>query len=148
MMRRLWDHRTGDPDYVFETPTHRGTVTKRVTPAPYRKHHPIVDPHREPRCSGRQGSAEGLAGLPRHLCRRMSLVEQVRIYRAALVQANHPQGVVEECLRWCTVDWLSVVVARIPMPRPMARAEEARGEHLAMRSDYIARLRPVEGPAI
>ena len=40
-MQRLWTFRTGDPEYVFETPTQRGTIRRRVTPAPYRKRHPV-----------------------------------------------------------------------------------------------------------
>ena len=147
VMRRLWDHRTGDPDYVFATPTHRGTVKKRVTPAPYRKHHPIAI-----RTASRDAAVAKAAqiGLPAFLgtfAAESSLVEQIRIYRAALVQANHPQGVVEDCLRWCTVDWLAVVVADTDS-EAVARAEEARNEHLAMRSDYIARFGNVVGPAI
>jgi alkanesulfonate monooxygenase SsuD/methylene tetrahydromethanopterin reductase-like flavin-dependent oxidoreductase (luciferase family) len=42
IMERLWDFRTGDPEYVIDTPAYKGTIRRRVTPAPYRKHHPIV----------------------------------------------------------------------------------------------------------
>src|ERR1700722_753634 len=42
VMQRLWKFRTGDEDYVFETPSQRGTIRRRVAPGAYRKRHPIV----------------------------------------------------------------------------------------------------------
>jgi alkanesulfonate monooxygenase SsuD/methylene tetrahydromethanopterin reductase-like flavin-dependent oxidoreductase (luciferase family) len=147
VMRRLWEYRTGDPEYRFETPTHRGRVKKRVTPAPYRKDHPIVI-----RTASRDEAVAkvGQMGLPAFLgtfAAESSLLEQIRIYRTALARSNHPQDVVEDCLRWCTVDWLAVVVADTDA-EALARAEDARNEHLAMRSDYIARFGNIVGPAI
>jgi len=147
VMRRLWQYRTGDPEYAFETPTHRGRVKKRVTPAPYRKGHPIVI-----RTASRNDAVAKAAqiGLPAFLgtfAAESSLLEQIRIYRTALTRANHLPDIVADCLRWCTVDWLAVVVADTDA-QALARAEEARNEHLAMRSDYIARFGNLVGPAI
>ena len=42
VMQRLWAYRTGDPEYVYELPTHRGTIRRRVVPAPYHKRHPTI----------------------------------------------------------------------------------------------------------
>jgi alkanesulfonate monooxygenase SsuD/methylene tetrahydromethanopterin reductase-like flavin-dependent oxidoreductase (luciferase family) len=147
VVRRLWDYRTGDPDYVFETPSHRGHVKKRVTPAPYRKHHPISI-----RTASRDAAVAKAAqmGLPAFLgtfAAESSLIDQIRIYRAALAEAKHAPDVVAECLRWCTVDWLAVVVAETDA-EALARADEARNEHLAMRGDYIQRFGDIVGPAI
>ena len=41
IMEKLWDYRTGDPEFAYATDTHQGVVKRRVTPAPYRKRRPI-----------------------------------------------------------------------------------------------------------
>jgi alkanesulfonate monooxygenase SsuD/methylene tetrahydromethanopterin reductase-like flavin-dependent oxidoreductase (luciferase family) len=147
VMQRLWAFRTGDPAYVFETPTHRGTVRKRVTPAPYRKRHPTVI-----RTASRDAAVVKAAqrGLPAFLgtfSSESSLEDQARLYRKALAEANHPQDVVEECLRWCTCDWLAVVVADTDAEAQRCAAL-ARDEHMAMRQDYMSRFGTILGPAV
>jgi len=147
VMQRLWDFRTGDPDYVFATPTHRGTVRKRVTPAPYRKHHPIVI-----RTASRDAAVVKAAqnGLPAFLgtfSAESSLEAQARLYRKTLAAAGHAPDVVAECLRWSTVDWLAVVVADTDA-EAQRRAAEARAEHLAMRTAYMERYGGILGPAV
>ncbi len=42
IMERLWDFKTGDQDYVFDTPTQKGIIKRRVTPSAYRKRRPTV----------------------------------------------------------------------------------------------------------
>ena len=54
---------------------------------------------------------------------------------------------VEECLRWCTVDWLAVVVAETDA-EAHKRAELAKAEHLAMRKAYNERYGAILGPAV
>jgi alkanesulfonate monooxygenase SsuD/methylene tetrahydromethanopterin reductase-like flavin-dependent oxidoreductase (luciferase family) len=147
VMQRLWDFRTGDPEYVFETPTHRGTVRRRVTPAPYRKRHPIVI-----RTASRDAAVVKAAqsGLPAFLGTfgsESSLLNQIRAYRKALAEANHPQDVVEDCLRWCTCDWLAVVVADTDAAAA-ERAAQAKAEHLAMRNAYVERYGSIIGPVV
>jgi len=147
VMQRLWEFRTGDPEYVFETPTYRGSIRRRVSPAPYRGQHPIVI-----RTASRDASVVTAArkGLPAFLgtfAADSTLENQIRIYREALAAAQHPAAVVEECLRWCTVDWLAVVVAESDA-EAQRRAEQARAEHLAMRRDYNARYGAILGPAV
>jgi alkanesulfonate monooxygenase SsuD/methylene tetrahydromethanopterin reductase-like flavin-dependent oxidoreductase (luciferase family) len=145
IMQRLWDFRTGDPEYVFETPTYRGSIKRRVSPAPYRKRHPIVV-----RTASRDSSVVKAAqkGLPAFLgtfAAETTLENQIRLYREALAGANHPRDVVEECLRWCTVDWLAVVVAETDA-EAQKRAEQAKAEHLAMRKSYNERYGAILGP--
>jgi alkanesulfonate monooxygenase SsuD/methylene tetrahydromethanopterin reductase-like flavin-dependent oxidoreductase (luciferase family) len=147
IMQRLWDFRTGDPEYVFQTPTYRGSLKRRVSPAPYRKRHPIVV-----RTASRDSSVVTAArkGLPAFLgtfAAESPLENQVRLYGEALAAANHPRDVVAECLRWCTVDWLAVVVADTDA-EAQRRAEQARAEHLAMRKTYNQRYGAILGPAV
>lgn len=147
IMQRLWDFRTGDPEYVFATPTYRGAIKRRVSPAPYRKRHPIVV-----RTASRDTSVVKAAqmGLPAFLgtfAAESPLENQIRLYGEALAAANHSRDVVEECLRWCTVDWLAVVVAETD-GEAQSRAEQARAEHLAMRKTYNQRYGAILGPAV
>ena len=67
IMQRLWDFRTGDPDYVFETPTYRGSIKRRVSPAPYHKHHPTVIRTASRDSSVVKAAQKGLAGVSRQL---------------------------------------------------------------------------------
>ncbi|HEX4192113.1 MAG TPA: LLM class flavin-dependent oxidoreductase [Stellaceae bacterium] len=148
IMQRLWDYHTGDPEYLFETPTYRGSIKRRVTPAPYgNKNHPIVV-----RTASRDSSVVKAAqkGLPAFLgtfAAETSLENQIRLYREALAAAKHPRAVVEECLRWCTVDWLAVVVAETD-EEAMKRAETAKAEHLALRKAYNERYGAILGPSV
>jgi alkanesulfonate monooxygenase SsuD/methylene tetrahydromethanopterin reductase-like flavin-dependent oxidoreductase (luciferase family) len=147
IMRRLWNFRTGDPEYRFETPTYRGSIKRRVSPAPYRKAHPIVI-----RTASRDSSVQTAAkkGLPAFLgtfAAESSLENQIRLYGEALAAASHSPEVVEECLRWCTVDWLAVVVADTD-DEAQRRAAEAKAEHLAMRKSYNERYGAILGPAV
>jgi alkanesulfonate monooxygenase SsuD/methylene tetrahydromethanopterin reductase-like flavin-dependent oxidoreductase (luciferase family) len=147
VMQRLWDFRTGDPEYLFETDTYRGAIRRRVSPAPYHKHHPIVI-----RTASRDSSVVTAAkkGLPAFLgtfAAESPLVDQLRAYRQALAAAGHSREVVEDCLRWCTVDWLAVVVAETDAEAEK-RAAEAKAEHLAMRKAYNDRYGAILGPAV
>jgi alkanesulfonate monooxygenase SsuD/methylene tetrahydromethanopterin reductase-like flavin-dependent oxidoreductase (luciferase family) len=71
--------------------------------------------------------------------------EQFRVYRDALANSNHPPDVVAECLRWCTVDWLSVVVADTDA-EAQRRFAAARGEMIAMRQSFAQRYHAIHGP--
>jgi alkanesulfonate monooxygenase SsuD/methylene tetrahydromethanopterin reductase-like flavin-dependent oxidoreductase (luciferase family) len=147
VMQQLWQFRTGDPEYHFDIPTHEGTIRRRVVPAAYRKRHPIVI-----RTASRDAAVVAAAhnGWPAFLGTFSSespLLDQVRMYRKALAEANHAQEIVDECLRWCTCDWLSVVVAPTDA-QARANAEKARAEHLAMRARFVERFGPLEGPVM
>jgi alkanesulfonate monooxygenase SsuD/methylene tetrahydromethanopterin reductase-like flavin-dependent oxidoreductase (luciferase family) len=76
------------------------------------------------------------------------LTTQLPLYREALEAAGHADVVLDDCLRWSTVDWLSVVVTE--------REEDAerlvglaRRERLQLRERFLAHApEPVHGPAI
>lgn len=147
VMERLWDFRTGDFEYLYEMPTHRGAIRRRVTPAPYRGHHPTII-----RTASRDAAVITAAqkGWPAFLGTfgsELTLLHQTRLYRRALIEAKHPQTVVDECLRWCTCDWLSVVVADTDAEAE-ARAEEAKAEFHATHARYAAQHGALEGPAV
>ena len=147
VMQRLWKFRTGDDDYVFATPTQQGTVRRRVAPGAYRKRHPTII-----RTASRDAAVVKAAqnGWPAFLgtfgC-ESPLPDQVRAYRKALADSHHRQEVVEECLRWCTCDWLAVVVADTDA-EAQQRAERAKAEHLALRNQYVSSHGPLRGPVV
>ncbi len=148
IMEKLWDYKTGDPEYNFETPTYKGEIKRRLTPAPFgnRRHPTLI------RTASRDSSVITAAkkGWPAFLgtfSAESPLEDQIRMYRTALAAAKHSKEVVEECLRWCTCDWLAVVVADTD-EEAHAKAAEARAEHLAMRDGYIAKHGPMHGPVV
>jgi alkanesulfonate monooxygenase SsuD/methylene tetrahydromethanopterin reductase-like flavin-dependent oxidoreductase (luciferase family) len=147
VMQRLWDFRTGDPEYVFETGTYRGSIRRRVSPAPYHKRHPIVIRTASRDASVATAARKGLPAFLGSFSAESSLAEQIRIYREALVAADHPPESVAECLRWCTVDWLAVVVAETDAEAEQ-RAAAAKAEHLAMRRSYNERYGAILGPTV
>jgi alkanesulfonate monooxygenase SsuD/methylene tetrahydromethanopterin reductase-like flavin-dependent oxidoreductase (luciferase family) len=147
VMQKLWGYQTGDPEYTFEMPANRGTIRRRVVPAAYRKRHPIVI-----RTASRDAAVVTAAqnGWPAFLGTfgsESSLEEQAATYRRVLDEANHPPDVVAECLRWCTCDWLSVVVADTD-EEAWANAAKARAEHLEIRGRFVTRNGPIEGPVM
>jgi alkanesulfonate monooxygenase SsuD/methylene tetrahydromethanopterin reductase-like flavin-dependent oxidoreductase (luciferase family) len=148
VMERLWAFRNGDPEYTFQTPTQKGIIRRRIAPVPYRnKRHPIVI-----RTASRDAAVVMAAekGLPAFLgifSAQSPLVDQLRSYRKILAASNHSKEVVEECLRWCTVDWLAVVVADTD-EEAQRRAEKAKAEHLAMRNAYNEKYEAVVGPVV
>ncbi len=147
VMQKLWKFETGDPEYRFDLPTHEGSIRRRVVPAPYRKRHPTII-----RTASRDAALVSAAesGWPAFLGTFGSespLLDQVRMYRTALANAGHSQDVIDECLRWCTCDWLSVVVAPTEA-EAKANAEEAKAEHLQMRQQYVAEHGPLHGPVV
>ncbi len=143
IMQKLWQFQTGDPEYTFEIPTNRGTIRRRVVPAAYRKRHPIII-----RTASRADAVVTAAqnGWPAFLGTFGSdLDEQMTTYRKILAESNHPPEIVEECLRWCTTDWLSVVVADTD-EKAILNAEKAQAEHMAIRQRFVAGNGPLEGP--
>jgi alkanesulfonate monooxygenase SsuD/methylene tetrahydromethanopterin reductase-like flavin-dependent oxidoreductase (luciferase family) len=145
VMQRLWAFKNGDPEYQFEVGTNRGRIKRRVTPGPYSPRHPTMI-----RIATREASLLRAArnGWPVFLGAFGTDVHAVsRTYRTALADANLPQSVVDECLRWCTKDWLSVVVA--PTDKEAHEWErEARAEQMDIRLKFIARHGKMDGPVI
>jgi hypothetical protein len=75
------------------------------------------------------------------------LREQMQIYRRALDAANHPQHVKDNCLRWCSYDWVGVTVAETE-EKALEREKLARAETMAIRTSYVKRHGPTDGPAM
>ncbi|MCD6075631.1 MAG: luciferase-like monooxygenase, partial [Rhodospirillales bacterium] len=63
----------------------------------------------------------------------------------ALRTESHSPDVIAECLRWSTVDWLSVVVADTDA-EAQRRLDLARAERTAMRKRYSEQHGPLHGP--
>lgn len=144
VMERLWDYRTGEEPYEFRTPAWRGRIVKRIAPAPYRRARPmLIRTARTEEATvdaARRGSPVFLGTFG------VDLDAQIPLYRSALTAAGHPPDVIAECLRWSTVDWLSVVVAQRDEDAPelvaLARAEQAQ-----LRNRFLAQIgEPVLGP--
>jgi len=150
IMERLWAYQTGDEPFEFDNGLHRGRVEKRVVPAPYRRERPTII-----RTASTEQATLTAAekGWPVFLgTMGMHLVEQWTTYRRALAAAGHPQAAVEECLRWSTVDWLSVLVADADEEAEEAAAE-AKAERLAERERFFQTYRggvlgPVAGDVL
>jgi alkanesulfonate monooxygenase SsuD/methylene tetrahydromethanopterin reductase-like flavin-dependent oxidoreductase (luciferase family) len=143
-MERLWDFRSGDEPYEFRTPAWRGRVVKRIAPSPYRRRRPmLIRTARTEEATldaARRGSPVFLGTFG------ADLDAQVPLYRAALAAAGHPPEVVQECLRWSTVDWLSVVVADRDEDAPELVAL-ARAEQSELRNRFLSQMgQPVLGP--
>ena len=147
VLKRLWEYRTGDPEYVFETEVYRGNVVKRVVPAPYRKQHPTIITTASREAALLRAARNGWPVFAGTWGDDAFLVEQLRAYRRVLAESNHPREVVEDCLQWCTYDWLSVVVADTDA-QALANAQRAREERMAFRDLVAGRTgRPMHGPA-
>jgi alkanesulfonate monooxygenase SsuD/methylene tetrahydromethanopterin reductase-like flavin-dependent oxidoreductase (luciferase family) len=121
-----------------------------VVPAPYRRQRPTIV-----RTASTEPATLAAAdrGWPVFLgTMGMNLPEQWTTYRRALAAAGHRPEVVEDCLRWCTADWLSVLVADTD-EQAEAAAAEAKAERLAERERFFQKYRrgvlgPVAGDVL
>jgi alkanesulfonate monooxygenase SsuD/methylene tetrahydromethanopterin reductase-like flavin-dependent oxidoreductase (luciferase family) len=144
VMERLWDYESGDAPYEFQTPAWRGRIVKRIAPSPHRRRRPmLIRTARTDEATleaARRGSPVFLGTFG------AQLDTQVPLYREALADAGHPESIVAECLRWSTVDWLSVVVAERDEDAPGLVAQ-ARAEQAELRNRFLQQLgQPVLGP--
>jgi len=109
VMEKLWSFKYGDPEYTFKVGSNTGTIKRRVMPAPYSKPHPTII-----RVATREAGLIKAAqkGWPVFVgVLGADLAETMQTYRKALDAANHPQEVKDNCLRWCSYDWIGVTVA-------------------------------------
>jgi alkanesulfonate monooxygenase SsuD/methylene tetrahydromethanopterin reductase-like flavin-dependent oxidoreductase (luciferase family) len=72
---------------------------------------------------------------------------QMQVYRRALDEANHPQHVKDNCLRWCSYDWVGVTVAATE-EQALEREKLSRAETMAIRTSYVQRHGKMDGPAM
>lgn len=145
VMERLWVLRNGEPEYTFEVGSNRGTIKRRIMPAPYTKPHPTMI-----RTASREAGlvTAGNRGWPAFLgIFGADLNKQTRLYRQALTAANHPADVIETCLRWCTYDCLSVVVAKTD-EEASALERQAQAEQMSIRGRFIKRFGGLFGPVM
>jgi alkanesulfonate monooxygenase SsuD/methylene tetrahydromethanopterin reductase-like flavin-dependent oxidoreductase (luciferase family) len=145
VMGRLWNFRYGDPEFSFVTGTNSGRVKRRVMPAPYSDPHPTII-----RTASREPALVKAAqrGWPAFLgIFGADLQHQVELYRGALAEANHPQHIVDNCLRWSAYDWMGVTIARTE-EEALAREQRAQAETMAIRTRYIERHGALDGPVI
>jgi alkanesulfonate monooxygenase SsuD/methylene tetrahydromethanopterin reductase-like flavin-dependent oxidoreductase (luciferase family) len=146
VMEGLWSLRPGDPPYEFQTELWQGRVVKRIAPSAYRRSRPTIIRTARNDEATREAAVRGWPAFLGSFGADLST--QWPLYRETLAAAGHPDHVIAECLRWSTVDWLSVVVAE--RDEDAARLVElAREERMALRRRFLAHApEPVHGPAI
>jgi alkanesulfonate monooxygenase SsuD/methylene tetrahydromethanopterin reductase-like flavin-dependent oxidoreductase (luciferase family) len=145
VMERLWGFRNGEPEYSFSVGSNSGRIKRRVMPAPFSKPHPTII-----RVASREAGLMRAAqkGWPAFLgVLGADLREQMRLYRSALDEAGHPQAVKDNCLRWCSCDWVGVTVAGTD-EEALEREQVARAETMAIRGRYAQRHGRLDGPVI
>jgi alkanesulfonate monooxygenase SsuD/methylene tetrahydromethanopterin reductase-like flavin-dependent oxidoreductase (luciferase family) len=145
VMEKLWSFKYGDPEYTFKVGSNTGTIKRRVMPAPYSKPHPTII-----RVATREAGLIKAAqkGWPVFVgVLGADLAETMQTYRKALDAANHPQEVKDNCLRWCSYDWIGVTVAATD-EEALAREKRAQAETMAIRTDFARRHGRVDGPVI
>jgi alkanesulfonate monooxygenase SsuD/methylene tetrahydromethanopterin reductase-like flavin-dependent oxidoreductase (luciferase family) len=114
-------------------------------PAPYSKPYPTII-----RVASREAGLVRAAqkGWPAFLgVLGADLREQMLLYRRALDEANHPQAVKDNCLRWCSYDWVGVTVADTDEDA-LAREKLARAETMAIRGRFAEKHGRLYGPVI
>jgi alkanesulfonate monooxygenase SsuD/methylene tetrahydromethanopterin reductase-like flavin-dependent oxidoreductase (luciferase family) len=144
VMERLWNFKYGDPEYSFSVGGNSGRIKRRVMPAPYSKPHPTII-----RAATREPALIRAAqkGWPAFLgVLGADLRQQIQIYGRALEAANHPPEVKENCLRWCSHDWMGITLADTD-DEAQEREKLARAETLKIRGSFIQRHGKMDGPA-
>ena len=71
----------------------------------------------------------------------------MQTYRRALDAANHPQEVKDNCLRWCSYDWIGVTVADTDA-KALERENLAKAETMAIRTSFAQRHGRIDGPVV
>ena len=145
VMERLWGFKYGDPEYSFSVGSNSGRIKRRIMPAPYSRPYPTII-----RVATREAGMVRAAqkGWPVFVgVLGADLREQMQLYRRALDEANHPQDVKDNCLRWCSYDWVGVTVADTD-EEALAREKVARAETMAIRGSFIQRHGKMDGPVI
>ena len=145
VMEKLWAFKPGDPEMDFAVGNFSGRIKRRVTPSPVSKPYPTLI-----RVATREAGIVRAAqkGWPVFVgVLGADLREQMAIYRRALDAANHPQHVKDNCLRWCSYDWVGVTVAATE-EKALEREKLARAETMAIRTSYVKRHGPTDGPAM
>src|SRR6478735_7376283 len=125
-----------DPEYSFSVGSHSGRIKRRIMPAPYSRPYPTII-----RVATREAGIVRAAqkGWPVFVgVLGADLREQMQIYRRALDETNHPQDVKDNCLRWCSYDWVGVTVAATD-EEALEREKIAKAESMAIRTGFAQR---------
>ena len=110
--------------------------------------HAASDDHSRCHPRGRHRSARRRrAGRSLSASSAPTCATQMQLYRSALEEADHPQHVKDNCLRWCSYDWVGVTVAGTD-EEAQAREELARAETMAIRGSFAKRHGRLDGPVI
>ncbi|MEW6453900.1 MAG: hypothetical protein AB1490_24895, partial [Pseudomonadota bacterium] len=142
---KLWSFKYGDPEYSFKVGSNTGKIKRRIMPAPYSKPYPTII-----RVATREAGLIKAAqkGWPVFVgVLGADLGETMQTYRRALDEANHPQEVKDNCLRWCSYDWIGVTVAATD-EEALAREKIAQAETMAIRTSFAARHGRIDGPVV
>ena len=107
---------------------HAGAVLQAVP-----DDHSRCDPRGGPSSGRRRRAGRSLSASSAPTC-----ANRCRLYRRALDEANHPQDVKDNCLRWCSYDWVGVTVAETD-EEALAREKLARAETMAIRGSFVKR---------
>ena len=145
VMERLWGFKYGDPECSFSVGSHSGRIKRRIMPAPYSRPYPTLI-----RVATREAGIVRAAqkGWPVFVgVLGADLREQMQLYRRALDETNHPQDVKDNCLRWCSYDWVGVTVAATD-EEALEREKLARAETMAIRGSFIQRHGKMDGPVM
>jgi alkanesulfonate monooxygenase SsuD/methylene tetrahydromethanopterin reductase-like flavin-dependent oxidoreductase (luciferase family) len=145
VMEQLWSFKNENPEYSFTVGGNSGCVKRRVMPAPYSKPYPTII-----RVATREAGLVRAArkGWPVFVgVLGTDLREQLQIYLRALEEANHPKEVKDNCLRWCSYDWIGVTVAATE-EEALSREKLAKAEMMAIRTSFAQRHGRIDGPVI
>lgn len=145
VMERLWSFKNGDPEYSFAVGSNTGLIKRRIMPAPYSKPYPTII-----RVATREAALVKAAqkGWPVFVgVLGADLRETMQTYRRALDEANHPQAIKDNCLRWCSYDWIGVTVAATDA-EALEREKIAKAETMAIRTSFAARHGRIDGPVV
>jgi alkanesulfonate monooxygenase SsuD/methylene tetrahydromethanopterin reductase-like flavin-dependent oxidoreductase (luciferase family) len=145
VMERLWSFKNGDPELSFSVGSNSGRIKRRIMPAPYSKPYPTII-----RVATREAGLVKAAqkGWPVFVgVLGADLRETMQIYRRALDEAKHPQHVKDNCLRWCSYDWIGVTVAATEA-EALERERVAKAESMTIRTSFAQRHGRLDGPVI
>ncbi len=145
VMERLWSFKNGDPELSFAVGSNTGRIKRRIMPAPYSKPYPTII-----RVATREAGLVKAAqkGWPVFVgVLGADLRETMQTYRRALDAANHPQEVKDNCLRWCSYDWIGVTVADTDA-KALERENLAKAETMAIRTSFAQRHGRIDGPVV
>ena len=133
---KLWDRKPDDPELTFETKYYKGTILKRVVPAPYTRPHPKLM-----RAASRPGPISRAAseGWPVFVSAHdgfRNFLRRLEQYRRELLTAGHDEETLAFCRRWTTRTFTSVAIGDTE-----AEARQIAVESQAAQGRYYASVR-------